>query len=392
MKVNDKDHIMIKKVEKKIDVKGSDGDVYWSVLWCKNTQKKNKVYSDGFLHVVGTTTILYDGDKKRIGKSFESESVISSIKEDETIKICGKELKFMEIISKEDFDKDDSELYIKKEKKSEDDKEKEKVKSNTFVHPTRVRKTSLYNPDDPNAIILFTPPEGSEDKVHIVVDPILTRKLRPHQVEGVTFMYQCIMGLRNENFYGCILADEIGLGKSLQALTVMWTCIKQSPNVGFVTAGKVLIICPTTLVKNWGKELSKWIGNDRIEYHLIGMETKKQAQEKLEQFSDLKYKILVVSYEKCRIHIDLITKINFGLLIIDEGHRLSNSENKTYEALYSLPCKRRIILSGTPYQNNMKEFHSLIDFCNPGIFGTYADFRQQYENPITHNNNKMYLK
>lgn len=61
--------------------------------------------------------------------------------------------------------------------------------------------------------------------VHVVVDPVLTRVLRPHQREGVDFMYQCVTGQRIEGFHGCIMADEMGLGKTLQCITLMWTLL-----------------------------------------------------------------------------------------------------------------------------------------------------------------------
>lgn len=63
--------------------------------------------------------------------------------------------------------------------------------------------------------------------VHVVVDPILCNVLRPHQREGVKFMYECVTGKRIENAYGCIMADEMGLGKTLQCITLLWTLLKQ---------------------------------------------------------------------------------------------------------------------------------------------------------------------
>lgn len=63
--------------------------------------------------------------------------------------------------------------------------------------------------------------------VHVVVDPILCNVLRPHQREGVKFMYECVTGKRIEDAYGCIMADEMGLGKTLQCITLLWTLLKQ---------------------------------------------------------------------------------------------------------------------------------------------------------------------
>lgn len=67
----------------------------------------------------------------------------------------------------------------------------------------------------------------SKQLVHVVIDPILTNVLRPHQREGVKFMYECVTGKRIEDAYGCIMADEMGLGKTLQCITLLWTLLKQ---------------------------------------------------------------------------------------------------------------------------------------------------------------------
>uniref|UniRef100_A0A5K3EXZ0 SNF2_N domain-containing protein n=1 Tax=Mesocestoides corti TaxID=53468 RepID=A0A5K3EXZ0_MESCO len=100
-------------------------------------------------------------------------------------------------------------------------------------------KVALHDPYEPNALVLYEPPErnahdclkSDSDKqlVHVVVDPILSGVLRPHQREGVKFMYDCVTGVKIPNNYGCIMADEMGLGKTLQCITLIWTLLRQSP-------------------------------------------------------------------------------------------------------------------------------------------------------------------
>lgn len=84
--------------------------------------------------------------------------------------------------------------------------------------------------------------------VAVVVDPILTKVLRPHQREGVKFMYDCVTGVQIENSYGCIMADEMGLGKTLQCITLMWTLLKQGPDCK-PTIDKAIVVSPSSLVK-----------------------------------------------------------------------------------------------------------------------------------------------
>lgn len=74
---------------------------------------------------------------------------------------------------------------------------------------------------------------SSKQLVHVVVDPLLCNILRPHQREGVKFMYECVTGKRIEGAYGCIMADEMGLGKTLQCITLLWTLLKQGNNTLF---------------------------------------------------------------------------------------------------------------------------------------------------------------
>jgi DNA repair and recombination RAD54-like protein len=89
---------------------------------------------------------------------------------------------------------------------------------------------------------------------HVVVDPALARVLRPHQIEGVKFMYQCATGKVYPDAYGCIMADEMGLGKTLQCITLVWTLLQQSEEIGKSTCQKAIITCPSSLVKNWANE------------------------------------------------------------------------------------------------------------------------------------------
>lgn len=89
----------------------------------------------------------------------------------------------------------------------------------------------------PSSINIMCTPNNVQDgggtATPVVVDPILRRHLRPHQREGVAFLYQCVMGLRMPGMHGAILADEMGLGKTLQILTLIWSLIRQGPKVWY---------------------------------------------------------------------------------------------------------------------------------------------------------------
>ena len=225
-------------------------------------------------------------------------------------------------------------------------------------------------------------------KIPVVIDPRLAKVLRPHQVEGVKFLYRCVTGLIDEKANGCIMADEMGLGKTLQCITLMWTLLKQSSDAGKSTIQKCVIACPSSLVKNWANELVKWLGKDALTpFAIDGKASKAELITQLRQWCIASGRavvrpVLIVSYETLRLNIDELKNTPIGLLLCDEGHRLKNGESQTFEALNGLNVSRRVILSGTPIQNDLSEYFSLLNFANPNLLGTRNEFRKQYEIPI----------
>lgn len=253
----------------------------------------------------------------------------------------------------------------------------------------------LFDPYAEGALVVYTPPEVSahealkmdenKKQVHVVVDPMLSAVLRPHQREGVKFMYECVTGTRVVSTNGCIMADEMGLGKTLQCITLMWTLLRQSPEAQ-PAISKAVIVCPSSLVKNWDKEISKWLGG-RVNSLAVDSAGKEEIDRKLEMFMSqsgirCSTPVLIISYETFRLHSDIMLTKDVGLIICDEGHRLKNSDNQTYQALSGLKCVRRILISGTPIQNDLLEYYSLVNFVNPGMLGTATEFKKKYENAI----------
>ena len=187
--------------------------------------------------------------------------------------------------------------------------------------------------------------------VAVVVDPLLTKVLRPHQREGVKFMYDCVTGVKIENYHGCIMADEMGLGKTLQCITLMWTLLRQSPDCRPMI-DKAVVVCPSSLVKNWYNEINKWLPN-KINPLAMDGGSKETIDRDLSGFMNTFGRrpanpILIISYETFRLHAKVLHTSEVGMVLCDEGHRLKNSENQTYSALMGLKTKRRVLLSGTP--------------------------------------------
>lgn len=140
-----------------------------------------------------------------------------------------------------------------------------------------------------------------------------------------------------------------------------------------------MIVCPVTLVKNWTREIYKWLGRSQLNVFAAS------GKSKIEQFINCRqYEVLVVGYERVRTLSKLLNGCQppIGLVIADEGHRLRSIEAKTTQALRSLKTQRRVVLSGTPIQNNLTEYYAMIDFVNPGILEDYRTFKTKFEQPI----------
>ena len=220
----------------------------------------------------------------------------------------------------------------------------------------------------------------------VSVDNMLVKFLRPHQREGVKFMFECVMGLRGFDGNGCILADDMGLGKTLQGITLLWTLLKQGITGDGPIAKRALIVCPTSLVSNWDDECIKWL-KGKVRTMPICEANRADVISSMNRFLNYnghdRAQVMIVSYETFRIHADRFDKPNsVDLIICDEAHRLKNGDTLTNKALGSVPCLRRVMLSGTPMQNHLDEFYSMVNFCNPGLLGTNGEFYKKFEKPI----------
>lgn len=250
---------------------------------------------------------------------------------------------------------------------------------------TRPKKLTLAE------ILGISPRDKEKPKEHpevpVVIDPKLAKILRPHQVEGVKFLYRATTGLINPKAHGCIMADEMGLGKTLQCIALLWTLLKQSPG-GKGTISKAIVVCPSSLVRNWAAEFVKWLGEGCVvPYAVDGSQRPAELAAGLRQWAEAEGRkvtrpVLIISYDTLRRQVGAIADSEVGLLLADEGHKLKNGDSQTFTALNQLNVKRRVILSGTPIQNDLLEYFSLLNFANPGLLGTKGEFRKNYEIPI----------
>uniref|UniRef100_A0A0F7Z6P9 DNA repair and recombination protein RAD54B n=1 Tax=Crotalus adamanteus TaxID=8729 RepID=A0A0F7Z6P9_CROAD len=369
---------------------------YFSVVWCKASKKKHKKWEgDAVLIVKGKSVILKDMEGKNIGKGTGYKfRDLDNLTEGQSLMIGSKEIEVMGVILEEDFKS--GKCFLSGLEATEESWNSSAASTRRFCNPFKnVCKPNTkenwpnckprHDPLAANSLVMPYPCPSHQrlfNKSHlpvvdVVVDPYITSHLRPHQREGILFLYECVMGMRMSNRFGAILADEMGLGKTLQCISLMWTLLRQGPYGCKPVIKRALIVTPGSLVKNWGKEFQKWLGNERIKVFLVDQD------HKVEEFINSPlYSVLILSYEMFLRSVDQIQKTEFSLVICDEGHRLKNSSIKTTAALLSLSCERRIILTGTPVQNDLQEFYALIEYVNPGILGPLSAYKKVYEEPI----------
>ncbi|PXF48375.1 DNA repair and recombination protein RAD54B [Gracilariopsis chorda] len=381
--------------------------MYFSVLYTKRSKKKHKSYLDGFIIVTNDRHVELQNED---GKKVTSERVgkLGGLKPGNTLEVSSWELEVQDHISEENFVS--GRVFLKAAPQTISRRIPTKRRPFKPLKPKSMNcqnqntgSTPLHDPLAPNAFILSpTQAKHSDSTIPVLLDPYLARRMRAHQKDGVMFLYRCVTGMLavdDTTRQGAILADEMGLGKSLQAIALIWTLLKQGPT-GFPLVKKAIVVCPASLVNNWVNEVKKWLGPERLEP--IGVESGNSSFESKQGLAafvngNVK-KLLIISYEMFRSYAEHLYRSGCGLVICDEGHRLKSSQgNKTIDALRNLPCRRRVILTGTPVQNDLDEFFAVCDFVNPGCLGTLQSFRNVFANPIiaskdsnaTHSNQRI---
>ncbi|ETI47839.1 hypothetical protein F443_07983 [Phytophthora nicotianae P1569] len=242
--------------------------------------------------------------------------------------------------------------------------------------------------DAPPPLVLWQ--SETDPEIKVVVPEIVGKFLRPHQREGVQFMFDCVCQVKGFDGQGCILADDMGLGKTLQSITLMYTLLMTGMDMK-PTVNRAIVVCPTSLVKNWDDEIIKWL-HGRVKTVALYEAKRETVIKGINQFIEgskrprpgFSAQVLIISYETFRMHVQKFadTPACCELLICDEAHRLKNANSQINKALSSLACRKRVLLSGTPMQNDLEEFFAMVDFTNPNILGTPSEFRKNYLGPI----------
>uniref|UniRef100_A0A8C5HRM7 DNA helicase n=1 Tax=Gouania willdenowi TaxID=441366 RepID=A0A8C5HRM7_GOUWI len=244
--------------------------------------------------------------------------------------------------------------------------------------------------------------EDEETKEPLVqVHRNLVTKLKPHQVDGVQFMWDCccesVKKVQKSSGSGCILAHCMGLGKTLQVVAFLHTLLL-CEKLDFSTA---LVVCPLNTVLNWVNEFEKWQEGmeDDESLEVIELATVKRPQERsyaLQRWQE-SGGVMIIGYEMYRnltqgrntkskklkeIFQKTLVEPGPDLVICDEGHILKNEASAVSKAMNSIRTRRRIVLTGTPLQNNLIEYHCMVNFIKENLLGSVKEFRNRFINPI----------
>jgi hypothetical protein len=191
--------------------------------------------------------------------------------------------------------------------------------------------------------------------------------LRPYQLRGFSWL-----GFLREYGLGACLADDMGLGKTVQTLALLERDRASGVN------RPALLICPTSVVGNWRKEVARFAPGLQVLVH-HGL-ARTRGEEFAEQAAS--HALVVSTYALMHRDIDLLKEIAWSGIILDEAQNIKNPDTRQSRAARSLTADYRIALTGTPVENNVGELWSIMDFLNPGFLGNHAEFRRRFLLPI----------
>ncbi|XP_063047545.1 TATA-binding protein-associated factor 172 isoform X2 [Engraulis encrasicolus] len=205
-------------------------------------------------------------------------------------------------------------------------------------------------------------------------------ELRKYQQDGVNWL----SFLNKYKLHG-ILCDDMGLGKTLQSICILagdhylraqeYAKSKAADSAPLPS----IVVCPPTLTGHWVDEVGKFCTKEYLNpLHYTGPPTERARL----QHQVKKHNLVVASYDVVRNDIDFFRNIKFNYCILDEGHVIKNGKTKLSKAIKQIAANFRVILSGTPIQNNVLELWSLFDFLMPGFLGTERQFAARYGKPI----------
>jgi hypothetical protein len=208
----------------------------------------------------------------------------------------------------------------------------------------------------------------------ILVGPNGAGEMRSYQLAGLQWM----ISLHNNNLNG-ILADEMGLGKTIQCISLFAYLAEVKGN-----RGPHLVLAPKAVLPNWAREFRIWYPDCEVVMYDGSKEARKALRE--ERVSPGKFSVLLTHYDLVMYDKAWLSKVAWDYIVVDEGHRLKNHQSKlscVLQAAYT--AKHRLLLTGTPIQNNLTELWALLNFLLPSVFNSSEGFEMWFNAPFSAN-------
>ncbi|KAK4789616.1 hypothetical protein SAY86_016920 [Trapa natans] len=209
-------------------------------------------------------------------------------------------------------------------------------------------------------------------------------RLRDYQLEGLNFL---VNSWRNDT--NVILADEMGLGKTVQSISMLGF-LQNAQQIH----GPFLVVVPLSTLSNWAKEFRKWLPDMNIIVY-VGTRASREVCQQYEFYNNkkvsrpTKFNALLTTYEVVLKDKSVLSKIKWSYLMVDEAHRLKNSDAQLYTTLLEFITKNKLLITGTPLQNSVEELWALLHFLDPDKFRSKDDFVQSYKNLSSFNENEL---
>ncbi|KAG0256341.1 hypothetical protein BG011_004610 [Mortierella polycephala] len=192
--------------------------------------------------------------------------------------------------------------------------------------------------------------------------------LRDYQIQGLNWM----ISLYNNGING-ILADEMGLGKTLQTISFLGY-LKHIQGV----AGPHLVVVPKSTLHNWKSEFNKWLPDCNV--FLLHASKEERAEMIRTRLLTQKFDVCLTSYDICLLEKTHMKKFAWQYIVIDEAHRIKNENSQLSQIIRTFNSKNRLLITGTPLQNNLHELWALLNFLLPDVFSSAEDFDAWFEN------------
>lgn len=197
--------------------------------------------------------------------------------------------------------------------------------------------------------------------IEVTPPETLKGELRPYQQTGLKWLWTNV-----SKGFGVCMADDMGLGKTIQIISLILKMKEEG-----TLKKPVLVICPTTLMGNWMKELQMFAPSlDAVIYH--------GAERQL----DVKHDVILTTYAIMRIDVEELKKQSWGMVIVDEAQNIKNPDTAQTLAIKTLKADVKVAMTGTPVENRLTELWSIFDFINQGYLGSLREFQKSYAIPI----------